>query len=288
MKQQSIHSCRKRWTMKTNQSVLNETVLTQKQTRGALERIQRQIADTTAIGLATLESMQENNHRINQVTKESKQLNQKLKQTDKLQNRLSKWTFQLQNRREGRTLAKKELKDEKLVLNVDQEINLWPLAEHRVPAEAKSQEGTTRDSFTAADKLEIFSGRLQGSQEGYATSMHKRPPKPGTPLSDAARLLLDQIEQNDQDMDPLLDSLGVQMEYLLAISTTLGETTEVQSSKLTIVEQELQRADYKQKLANHRGGLFTKTQAEKSAEKQLHKRVIRASKLHNQKFVECQ
>jgi chromosome segregation ATPase len=125
------YSCRNRWTMTTNQSVLNETVSTQKQTRGALERIQRQVAETTAIGHATLESLEENNHRVDQVTKESKELNQKLKQTDKLQNRLSKWTFQLQNRREGRALAKKELKDKKVVFKVDQEKNLWPLVDHR-------------------------------------------------------------------------------------------------------------------------------------------------------------
>jgi hypothetical protein len=101
-------------------------------------------------------------------------------------------------------------------------------------------------------------------------------------LSDA------EIEQNDQDLDPLLDNLGVQMEHLLAISKTLGQTVEVQSSKLNVVEQELQRAEDKQKLVNHRGRLFTKTQQQKSAEKQLNKRVIRASKLHIQKSVESQ
>ena len=97
-------------TTSSNLSVLQATSQIQNGTKDALERIQRQIAESEAVGYMTLATVDEDNYKMNKMLKETDRLNENLDKTEKLQNKFGLWSLQWNNGRIARQLQKRETK----------------------------------------------------------------------------------------------------------------------------------------------------------------------------------
>jgi hypothetical protein len=267
-------------TMK-NRAVLKETVETQKLTLEALERIQRQAAETQAVGNMTLATLDDQDQRVDRVVKGSSKLNENLDKTEKLQNRFAFWSLEF-NRRTAQRQVKREQKEEKK----DQD-KPKPSFKRRTRPK-KAQEAVTpneivhisdKEELHVPEKEELFSGRKE-EQDPEPTRTAGSSAKDATdPLSDHDRRILDRIEDSDKALEPALDAVGKQLDSILALSKALGEASETQACKIDTVQDQLEKADYKQKVVNHRHRLFTKTPREKRNEKSLASRIALATKL---------
>ena len=97
-------------TTSSNLSVLQDTSQIQNGTKDVLERIQRQIAESEAVGYMTLATVDEDNYKMNRMLKETNRLNENLDKTQKLQNKFGLWSLQWNNGRMARQLQKHDKK----------------------------------------------------------------------------------------------------------------------------------------------------------------------------------
>jgi hypothetical protein len=269
-----------------NKSVLNETVETQKRTLEALERIQRQAAETQAVGNMALATLDDQDQRVDQVLKGSGKLNDNLDKTQKLQNRFAFWSLQF-NSRTAQKQVKREQKEEKKEKKEKKDQDKpKPSFKRRTRAKKAHQAVTPNEIVHVSDKKdlhvpekeELFSGRKAEEQDEEPTTAGSATDATD-PLSDYDRRILDQIEDSDKALEPALDAVGKQLDSILALSKALGEASETQASKIDTVQDQLEKSDYKQRVVNHRHRLFTMTRRENRNEKSLASRVALASKL---------
>jgi hypothetical protein len=254
--------------VETNQSLLQEAADTQRRTREALARIQRQAAETEAVGHATLAELEEQDRRIDQISQGTGRLHEKLDKSKRLQDRFAAWGLQVGTGRTATKLARKERKDEK---------KLRLLNENESKKAAVNQDwfqgdNPSRSSANEINRADLFGADCNRRKKGRGGREDDKGKTDIPPLSDEDRLFLNQIEAEDQALESELDGLGKQVNNLLSIVKSMGEEAGKQNRKLDKGTDDIEKANHKQTIVNHRARLFTMTRRQKRNERTIEKK----------------
>jgi hypothetical protein len=246
----------------SNSRVLQQAAEIQQETIGALQRIQDQAAETESMGMTTLEELQLNREKLDNVLEEGDRLHMHLETTERLQNRFSRWNFKFSNRRAAVRDARKTLQGREAKAKAEEERSL------RVSASSGSTGST---SVSSSDGSSISRDSSSPVRVKHTSSLVKSRPKKirsQLPTCDnGPRDLLYGIQAKghrnedelweladvDKLIDTELDKVSLQVERLLDMSRTIGAELKAQDAALDEVQSSLANADYKARVANERG-----------------------------------
>lgn len=282
----------------SNAEALQATRDLQKKSLDALERIQNQAAETQAIGLETMDQLDQQGQRMDSALNATKELNDQLGKASKLQDRFGFLSMQFANKAAAKSQVKteekfrtgkssKKEKKSKQKNSDDTTSTEAPKFKRRGarPKKGAVQEekpvsmddlvsSTTKksnDLKNEVDRNELFAGakpKNKPMRAGKRADKRKQqPPVKDTPMTDLERRDLAEIEADDKAVDAGLDILGNQVESLLQISKGMGETVQLQNGKLDDIDKGLTKADNKSKQVNQRAKLFTLNRRQKRKEK---------------------
>jgi hypothetical protein len=246
----------------SNSRVLQQAAEIQQETIGALQRIQDQAAETESMGMTTLEELQLNREKLDNVLEEGDRLHMHLETTERLQNRFSRWNFKFSNRRAAVRDARKTLQGREAKAKAEEERSL------RISASSGSTGST---SVSSSDGSSISRDSSSPVRVKHTSSLVKSRPKKirrQLPTCDnGPRDLLYGIQAKghrnedelweladvDKLIDTELDKVSLQVERLLDMSRTIGAELKAQDAALDEVQSSLANADYKARVANERG-----------------------------------
>ena len=238
--------CSKYHTIHMNDhATLDETSRLQNETKAAIARMRRQADETHQVGVATLENLQEQRQTIARVNNEAERLNTNLDRTEKLQNKLSRWTLTF-NRKKAQRQAKEDL------------------------GLQETQKERLKSAKTAGDKFKerLEQPRKQNEMTKSILSPETKKDRPETPswkpqnkhtpLSRKQKEQLKEIEAADQAIDSALEGVDHQLDALLNIANQNAEEMRAQEPDLENIYDSVERAHQKQTTANIRArGFFT-------------------------------
>jgi hypothetical protein len=127
----------------------------------------------------------------------------------------------------------------------------------------------SKEMSNQVDRAELFAGakipkkknktkkhRDYGHQSNNNKNKKKTEPTTTTPLTDQERAELAEIHADDKAVDAGLDILSHQVDSLMVLSKTMGETAQQQTSKLSTIHKDMDKADHKAQKINVRAKLF--------------------------------
>ena len=254
-----------------NELMLQSTIQLQDDTKRVLESIQSSLVECDMIGCTTLVTLDEDNYKTSKILRDATRLNTNLGTTCKLQNKYALWSFNWNNTtgRAKRQMRKKEKENMKQRKKQEQEeqLKLWELETKKI--KATNNPKTIIDASNRNDKELLFRGCHQSSQKGPGGGHHihwspdkninngamkvQQSSSRQDQLTHPEQSMLDHVEYtNDVDIDSTLDSISKQMESLLIVSNTIHDSITIQNSKLSTLENELDKVDEKQSIINSR------------------------------------
>ena len=273
-----------------NELVLQSTIQLQDDTKRVLESIQSSLVECEMIGCTTLVTLDEDNYKTSQLLRETSRLNEKLETTRTLQDRYAVWSFHWKNttRKARRQLRnqEKENKKQRKIQQQEEQLKQWeqetkkkttnttnPNADVSKKCTRSITTNTTpsfqqkNPSCDRNDKELLFKGCHQSSlkRPGGCHDLHglinnnntnfkgQQPPSQQDQLTHPERSMLENVEYiNDVDIDTTLDGISNQMEQLLNVSNTIHDSITTQNTKLSTLENELNKVDEKQAIINYR------------------------------------
>jgi hypothetical protein len=223
----------------SNKAVLDDAFVIQQKTKEALQRIQQEATETEFVGSMALFQLEELVGRTDRALESADELTAKLKSTESLQNKFGRWKLRF-NRRAARIHAKAERR------------------QVEVGTYRKTREHETIEASLKIDKEDANAERMELFTDRKKPLIKNEAPNDACedPLSGEDQLHLDNIQETDKDIDSALDVVANQLNNLLDLSKSLGTATQSQNRKLDELDQKLAKADYKQKVVNHRSLLF--------------------------------
>ncbi|KAG7369566.1 hypothetical protein IV203_027312 [Nitzschia inconspicua] len=285
-----------------NQEALKATRNVQSKTLEALQRMQKQAAETQDIGHATLQQLEEQDHRMDNTVTATTNLNDNLNKASKLQDRFGFLSMQFGTKRLAQRLVKKEDQFNGITVAKNRKVDAVeaPKFKRRGPRPKKGMNNddaveTTFGSMDSmdhllesnkkesqeishqVDKAELFAaakrptkGSHKSKKQGHnkdnksTTSKHRDEP---IPMTEEERMELAEIDADDMAVDAGLDIMAKQLDSLMTISKSMGETAQQQNSKLTKIHSDMDRADLTSKQINQRTKLFTMNRRQKNKER---------------------
>eukprot|EP00567_Pseudictyota_dubia_P016027 CAMPEP_0197433060 /NCGR_PEP_ID=MMETSP1175-20131217/1009_1 /TAXON_ID=1003142 /ORGANISM="Triceratium dubium, Strain CCMP147" /LENGTH=274 /DNA_ID=CAMNT_0042961321 /DNA_START=78 /DNA_END=902 /DNA_ORIENTATION=+ len=263
-----------------NHEVLDETEQLQQATRAAVSRMQRQVAETHSVGTATLETLYTQRKIVTKVDSETGRLNANLDATDRLQNKLSRWTLTF-NRRKARRQARNEIQ-------AQSKSSATPRTpaelEHRL-AQARERK-RTNEAWNALETLAIdrtedetdTESENMASKSSLGATTNSTVPSTTLAAQDTTTMAryahgtkrsnkddhddgkindrLAQINEADADLNGALDGLGSQLDGLLNLAKAQHEESTMQANMLDSIQTRVETAQISQKAANHRAKGF--------------------------------
>ena len=270
--------------MKTNnQYVLEDAALTQAQTKESVQRMQRQLAETDVIGSMTLADLEDKGTRVNNISREADRLNAILDNTKRLQDRFAGWSLTFGTRRQARKLARAERDEERHVQAMERDgiggKSSRCVKNSRVASDATNDQdpwfredpiGKTKKNEEQSKRNELFGANAESEKaRSKPDPEHTTSQAEGAPLSQNEQDFLESIESVDNDIDSELDVVSKQVERLMKMATSMGEETEQQNQTLTNVTDDMDKANHKQRVINHRAHLFTMKRREKRKNRRM-------------------
>jgi hypothetical protein len=266
----------------SNAAALQATRDLQQKSIDALHRIQSQAAETQAIGLETMQQLDEQDQRMDSAMESTKRLRDNLKKASKLQDRFGFLSLQMGNKK----TAKKQLKAEETFRTGGSSngTDTAPKFKRRGPRTKKEPLAVdashismddvvaqtskqSRELQQQVDRNELFADAKPKATETQTAKSRRAPsPSDDTPLTEQERRELREIEADDKAVDVGLDILGNQMEHLLGMAKDMGETVQQQNAKLGEIDKGLSKADDRSKQVNQRAKLFTMNRRQKRNE----------------------
>ena len=272
----------------TNASTLQATRDIQAQSLEALRRIQNQAAETQAIGTETLTQLHEQDGRIDNIQRDTDNLNETLKKTKKLQDRFAFLSMNFGNKKTAKEHVKADKKTQALLNSADPPTfkRRGPRPKKNKAEEAEGEETVAvpstpeeilRQSKKASQEMtveversELFSGRKVDKKNsrkgGRSKSGGGHGGREEQPLTDEDQRQLDAIKADDAAVDAGLDILGNQVESLMMLSKQMGETTSGQNTKIDNVQGGLSKVHDRTQTANQRSKLFMMNRRQKRKE----------------------
>lgn len=281
-----------------NQEALAATRNVQSQTLQAVQRMQVQAAESQAIGHATIEQLQEQDGRMNRTLNATSKLKDSLNKASKLQDRFGMLSLQFGTKKQAKKLVKQENKfngkEEKEEVQPKTFKRRGPRPKKNAPGKMEAESiaassfntNSSMDSIVQAsvreshdmthqvDRAELFAGakskpqKMKKHQRDYGhNNSNNKSQQQQQPLTDQERHELSAIAADDQAVDAGLDVLGTQVESLLTLSQTMGDTASQQTKKLSSIHADMDKAHAQQQRVNQRAKLFTLNRKQKQKEK---------------------
>jgi hypothetical protein len=257
-----------------NQSALQEAGDIQRRTKESLQRIQKQLAEADDTGSLTLATLDDQSNHAGKILEETRNLNEHLDKTSKLQNRFAAWSFSVGSRWQARKLARAERKEEQQLEQTEKTSTGPGKVSHRgmsinndtlfqeIDASVRNEEERKRD--------ELF-GVISSEQKSNAKFSTGDVPY-GSLLNDDEYRSLRLIQADDEDIDAQLENLSKDVGRLLSVASTMNGEINDQTTRLDSVVHDMEKANEKQRIVNHRALLFTMSRKEKwKARMQRHK-----------------
>lgn len=226
-------------TLQSNKEALDETKRIQDRTTEKLQDMIQQTSETNEIGVGTLESLERNRYQIQETHATSKDIQKKLKETERLQNRLDRWAFRFGRKKPAVKLAKQTMEHEKELRNI-RTASKMPLKQEQVEEEP-SKKLSKRDKKRSPNKT--------------SNAPLSRTPLVGTldpDLDETTRTELLDINDADKEVDTLLDVLGQSVDQLKDISKLMASEVSEQNKTLDEVQDSMDTVHEKQLVATTR------------------------------------
>mmetsp|Transcript_12712 Transcript_12712/g.25743 ORF Transcript_12712/g.25743 Transcript_12712/m.25743 type:complete len:311 (-) Transcript_12712:120-1052(-) len=276
-----------------NHLALNDTARVQSHTQAAIDRMQRQAAQSLEVGTATLDTLQnEQREKLLRATDEADRLHAQLDRTEALQNKLSRWTWTFNGRR-ARREANRQLELERQQADRRQSAaassdNAAAKLERARQRHEEEKQLASLEQLTISDGTETIE-EDEGDEKALPSSTPKtdtvakpkqpswmpqtrrhRPkqPRSSTPswtpaikqsqitLTPAHQEKLDQIEQQDQEIDDALDVVGSQVEALRQLATVQRDEVRRHNVMVEQLVDGVETAHVKQVTVNKRARGF--------------------------------
>jgi hypothetical protein len=256
-----------------NQLALQEAGEIQRRTKGSLQRIQQQLAETDEIGSLTLATLEDQGNHADRILKETRHLNDILNKTSKLQNRFAAWSFSFGSGRQAWKLARAEQKEEQQLGRI-QKTTASPNKIRCQGTSIKNDAWFQEKDAPARDeeerkRLELF-GAVSGEQDSKSST--GRLPD-GPPLNGDENRTLRLIQADDEEIDSELENLGRHVDRLFSLASSMDEEINKQKTNLDHVAHDMEKANEKQCVINHRARLFTMSRKEKRKDPILRNKV---------------
>jgi hypothetical protein len=262
-----------------DQEVLTEAQRLQGDTRAALQRMQHQAAETTQVGSATLAALQEQRATAARSAEQTERLHGNLDETDRLQNRLGRFSLFNGRRRANREAARDAAQQEKQAATAER---LAPkvsrdekLAQKLTSAQERREAKFTLDNLAIGDEeeedVEDKNSSNAEKEEGHRqiTAEKKTETAPtstrttrtkASSKSRARKSSIDdqlaELDAADGEIDQALDGIGSQLDTLLNMATEQGTEMRAQSAALDEVDHQVGLANVRQKAVNKRTRRF--------------------------------
>lgn len=239
----------------------------QESTLEALYRIQNQASATKEIGCTSLEELQQQREHLDTILAEGDRLEVSLKTSDKLLNQYSRGSLMFYNKRGALRLTAKEQKTRKKLEEKAEERAARIQMEYESP---NNEIETSKPAITKHGKAKTTERYSQPSREGKKKDDSKETRKSllygiaAVEHSDE----LKQLEQGDADIELQLEGIGKQIDELVRMSDEMASSVNYQNKCLQEVDQQLERANTKQRVSNHRSRWFLSGKKRESHERQ--------------------
>lgn len=251
------------------------TIHVQEDTKASIERTLAAAAETTALGATTLDELYRQRQKLEQTLEAGDRLNAELDKTEKMQNTLSRlggWNHWGQ-RNEAKKIVKQDLKMEQ----ADQERKQARRQEHQSAASNTSNPSSSLSSTASSPSHGVVVEKKQKSTALLGWKKEKPPVVVSVSAADKKALggstyglgknnnnntsnnddkeqdeYLRRIEATDQEIDVGLNAVDNQLDQLLDLAQTMQNEVRVQTTVLNQVDDQMQDAKQKQKVATHR------------------------------------
>lgn len=249
-----------------NKKALQEAADIQAETQAALQRIQQQAAETEELGATTLEELQEQRQKMDNILEAGDELHAHLDKTEKLQNKLSRWSLFF-NRKAARRDANKEaekVETSNKVSSKRQARMAMTEADSLVPV--RKDESTARKGKRPTNK-----NKKNGGGDDMPVD-HKKGLMYGVGAIDEENMdELNALADTDAAIDSTMDSVSAQLDSLVGMSKSIGSEVKTQSKGVDEIHDQIESANYKQKVVSNRGRRFMtgKLRRENEKEKEL-------------------
>jgi hypothetical protein len=215
---------------RNTRATLDDAVRIQEASMQTAQRIQRQLDDTEVMANTTLMTLHQQSEQLKEIEFDTQTLNNKLKKTNRLLNRLNRWRFSMQ----------------------------------RNPTKAAKKEGARK-----VQEIEIKSARQQAQKPVVVVTMKPKPRQvtPQIPrdykslytpsnhhhsnskedeeaaaLDEDAQATLRQIHHQDGELDHALTDIDSVLDRLLLAANKMGETTKHNAETLDRTAAQMDRA----------------------------------------------
>ncbi|GKY99248.1 hypothetical protein MPSEU_000880100 [Mayamaea pseudoterrestris] len=258
-----------------NVQTLRQAAKLQTATRRAIDRIKSQVSDTTLIGCTTLAELQEQREHLDKIMVEGDRLEVSVNTTEKLLNRYSFNSLRFTNARAACKLVKKE---EQFRANMASKAK-ERAAEIDSQIEAENEIASSHVSTVTkhSERRSMYNSR--GSNSSSSSKSRKKNSSTTCSNSDRKGLLFgivadetrndewNQLEQADADIEVQLEGLGSQIEQLVRMSDAMASTVQTHDKALVHVTKQLDKANTKQQVSNHRSRWFLSGKKRESYER---------------------
>jgi hypothetical protein len=253
---------------KEDKQALQDAALIQQDTQDAIRRIQQQAAETEDIGATTLAGLEEQRRQMDGILEAGDTLHNNLDKTEKLQNKLSRWSLFF-----NRGAARRDVKEEEELHSQKEKVKSArqdrldiqdSLAVHKNGG--NSGTSTTRkgrrnkgNKSKESDEGPIDTNKVKSKDLLYGTSAADK----GEHAAE-----LDELATTDREIDSALDDVGAQLDSILGMSSDINSQVKQQSKGVTEIHDQVEAADYKQKVVNNRNRRFMTGKLRKDNEKE--------------------
>jgi hypothetical protein len=239
----------------------------QNDTQASLARTLAAATETTELGATTLDELCKQRKTLERTQEAGDRLNAQLDKTEKLQNTLSRlggWNH-WGKRGEAKKMVQQDLKMEQAKKD-DERKQTQRQQEHTTPSPSppshsvvvekkKSLLGRKKEKPTIVSVSAAEKKALGGSTFGLGKSSNKSDSNNNSNDKEQDEFLR-RVEATDHDIDAGMNAVDAQLDQLLNLATSMKDEVRVQSSVLDHVDDQLQTANQKQKVAAHRMGRF--------------------------------
>jgi len=237
----------------------------QQDTKKSIERIKRQMADTHEVGATTLAELEEQRRQVERIQSEGDRAEEQLKTTERLQNKLSRWSLSFNGRaarkkanearkhEEKQEQIKEERKERLRIEEEEESANNVEIAPHgkkkRETRRKKNKKGEEPKSKLKASNQKSL---LYGSKAG------------NSPMDPELR----QLEDDDREINEDLDDVGNQLDELMDMAKAMGNEAESHGRGLDDFTEQMSDINHKQRVANNRTGRFLTGKVRRDYEKE--------------------
>ena len=268
-------------TLKDDQAVLHDGLRLQGHTRAAIARMKQQTQETHDIGLATLTELHNQRETMMHISNQTDRLHSGLAKTEQLQNKLSRWTLTFQRQRATKLVRREKQEERRHEERRAKFQSNKPITAKQELQRRLAQAQERHDNKQARENLQnLLIDIVDKDKATPSTAPSWEPqsknsaqqtrsvghPVPSNKVSTSNKQQhcqnqdpLAELQAQDEEIEEALDGLGHQIEALLDLAKAQRQEVTSQQPLLTLVQDEMETAVDKQKVANYRAlGFLTR------------------------------